>query len=145
MIKRTALSFPVLLAMSILSMAVAVAAEKPKTYDRVSHSGKVIIGKPIDIGIDHNGVKLESVAFSGNEALVIVWNRTPSAVKGNVGVALFDKNNRLLAAESDAASVTRAITSIRSGKQANLRVRFKKFMADFKQATRYRLVFVTVK
>ena len=120
------------------------AAEAPKNFSRISHTGKVIVDKPVELALDHKGVKLESISFSGDEALVIVWNRTPKAVKGHIGIALFDAKGRLVAAESDAQSVTRAIASIRSGKQTNFKVRFKKFLSDFEGVAQYRLVFAIV-
>lgn len=132
------------LAAMIIPMAVGAATKAPATYSRITHSGKVIPGKLIEIGVNHRGVKLEAITFSGDQAVVIVWNRTPNGVKGHVGIALFDKKNRLIAAESDSQSIARSMTKIRSGKQANFKVKFKKFVSDFKGVARYRLVFVTM-
>ena len=97
----------------------------------------------MQIGRDHKGIKLEAITFSGDEATVIVWNRTPNGVKGHVGIALYDKKNQLIAAESDSASMVRKVTKIRSGKQASLKVKFKKFVPNFKGVAKYRLVFTT--
>ncbi len=127
--------------MMVVPMAVAVGDEKPKTYYRVSYSGKMLVDKPIDIGKDLKGVKLESIFFSKNEALVIVWNRTPSRVKAHVAIALFDDKNRLIAA---GVELSRPI-GIRSGKQANYTFKFKDFTSDLKKFSRFHLAFVVVK
>ncbi len=127
--------------MMVVPMAVAVGDEKPKTYYRVSYSGKMLVDKPIDIGKDLKGVKLESIFFSKNEALVIVWNRTPSRVKAHVAIALFDDKNRLIAA---GVELSRPI-GIRSGKQANYTFKFKNFTSDLKKFSRFHLAFVVVK
>ncbi len=144
MIKNTLLSFLVLAVTAVFVIPSAKAAEAPKNFSRISHTGKVIVDKPVELALDHKGVKLESISFSGDEALVIVWNRTPKAVKGHIGIALFDPKGRLVAAESDAQSVTRAIASIRSGKQTGFKVRFKKFLSNFEGVAQYRLVFAIV-
>lgn len=141
MIRNTLLSFLVLSVTAVLVVPGADAAEAPKKFSRLSHTGKVIADKVVELALDHKGVSLESISFSGNEALVIVWNRTPKAVKGHIGIALFDTKGRLVAAESDAQSVTRAIASIRSGKQTAFKIKFKKFLSDFEGVAQYRLVF----
>ncbi|MDH3669807.1 MAG: hypothetical protein OES46_01420 [Gammaproteobacteria bacterium] len=144
MIRKTLLSFLVLAVTVVFAIPSAKAAEAPNNFSRISHAGKVIVDKPVELALVHKGVKLESISFSGNEVLVIVWNRTPKAVKGHIGIALFDSKGRLVAAESDAQSVTRAIASIRSGKQTGFKVRFKKFLSNFEGVTQYRLVFAIV-
>ena len=130
-----------LVAMMVLPTAIAIGDEKQKTYYRVFHSGKILIDKPIEISVDLKGVKLESIFFSGNEALVIVWNRTPSTVKAHIAIALFDDKNQLIAAEAESSKAI----GIRSGKQANYKFKFKNFISDFKGVTRFHLVFVIVK
>ena len=144
MIRNTMLSFLVLAVTAVFTIPGAKAAEAPENFSRISHTGRAIADKPVKLALDHKGVKLKSIGFSGNQALVIVWNRTPKAVKGNIGIALFDPKGRLVAAESDAQSVTRAIASIRSGKQTSFKVRFKKFLSGFEGVARYRLVFAIV-
>jgi hypothetical protein len=124
-------------------MALTAATEKQVNYSRMTHGGKVVVGKAMDIGREHKGIKVEAITFSGNEAIVIVWNRTPNGVTGHVGIALYDKKNRLIAAQSDSTSVMRKMTKIRSGKQANFKVKFKKFLPNFKGVAKYRLVFTT--
>ncbi len=127
----------------MVPMALTAGTEKPVNYSRMTHGGKVVVGKAMNIGREHKGVKLEAITFSGAEATVIVWNRTPNGVVGHVGIALYDKKNRLIAAASDSTSVMRKMTKIRSGKQANFKVKFKKFLANFKGVAKYRLVFTT--
>lgn len=124
-------------------MALTAATEKQVNYSRTTFGGKVVVGKSMNIGREHKGVKIEAITFSGNEATVIVWNRSPNGVSGHVGIALYDKKNRLIAAESDSTSVMRKMTKIRSGKQANFKVKFKKFMGSFRGVAKYRLVFTT--
>ncbi len=127
----------------MVPMALTAATEKPVDYSRMTHGGKVVVGKAIGIGREHQGVKVEAITFSGAEATVLVWNRTPNGVTGHVGIALYDKKNRLIAAASDSTSMMRKMTKIRSGKQANFKVKFKKFLPNFKGVAKYRLVFTT--
>jgi hypothetical protein len=141
MVKRIKFSVALLLVvMVVIPMAVATGDEKTKTY-RVSYSGKMVVDKPIDIGRDLKGVKLESIYFSKNEALVIVWNRTPSRVKAHVAIALFNDKNRLIAAGAESSKPI----GIRSGKQANYKFKFKNFVSSFKGVSRFHLAFVVVK
>ncbi len=112
-------------------------------YSRITHSGKVIPGKSIEVGLDYKGIKIDAITFSGNEAIVVVWNTRTEGVRAHVGIALFDKKNRLIAAESDSQSITRKVMKIRAGKTANFKVKFKKFVANFKGVAKYRLVFAT--
>ena len=127
----------------MVPMALTAATDKPVNYSRITHGGKVVVGKSMNIGRDHKGIKLEASTFSGSEATVLVWNKRATGVAGHVGIALYDKKNRLIAAESDSTSVMRKMTKIRSGKQANFRVKFKKFLPNFKGVAKYRLVFTT--
>lgn len=127
----------------MVPLGLPAATEKAVSYSRITHGGKVIVGKSMNIGRDHKGVKVEAITFSGDEATVIVWNRTPNGVSGHVGIALYDKKNRLIAAESDSASVMRKMTKIRSGKQASFKIKFKKFLGSFRGVAKYRLVFTT--
>ena len=139
MIKKIRCSLFLALTLAILPMAVGAAEEEPKTFHSVSYSGAMVLDKTIEIGIDHRGVKLEAITFSGDEALVVTWNRTPSGVKAHAAVALFDAKNQLVAAESDSRA-----TGIRSGKQGNFKIRFKKFLSDFSGVARFHVVFVIV-
>ena len=139
MIKKIRYSLFLALTLAILPMAIAAAEEEPKTFYSVSYSGAMVLNKTIEIGIDHRGVKLEAITFSGDEALVVTWNRTPSGVKAHAAIALFDAKNQLVGAESDSRA-----TSIRSGKQGNFKIRFKKFLSDFSGVARFQVVFVIV-
>ena len=120
-----------------------VDAKKDVTVHRVTHAGTVILDKPIEVGVDNRGVRVETITFSGDEALVVVYNRTPRPVKAHLGVALYDEHDDLLAAESDAASFTRTLSDVRAGKQESFKVKFGKFIANFNGASKYALVFVT--
>ena len=119
-------------------------AKKDGSTHRVTHTGKVILDRPIEVGVDNQGVRVETITFSGDEALVVVYNRTPRPVKAHLGIALYDEHDDLLAAESDAASFTRTFSDVRAGKQEHFKVKFGKFIVDFEGASKYALVFVTV-
>jgi len=127
-----------------LVLASAATAEKYKVHDRVSVGGEVTQGTPIDLGIDHSGLKLEAITFEENEATLIVWNRTPEKVNVNAGLALFDEGGLLIAAQSDDRPMTRSIFSIRSGKQANLKFKFGKFLSYIPEESQFRLVVALV-
>jgi hypothetical protein len=118
-------------------------AKKDIAMHRVTHAGKVILDKPIEVGVDNQGVRVETITFSGDEALVVVYNRTPRPVKAHLGIALYDERDDLLAAESDAASFTRTFSDMRAGKQEHFKVKFSKFMVNFDGASKYALVLVT--
>ena len=136
--------FLLLLAAALVpSLAVTAGAKEPGTYSRIIHSGNMVTDKPIEIALDLDGVKLEAITFSGNEAVVVVWNRTPVGVTAHVGIALYDEQDQLIAAESDSQSIKRTLSKIKPDKAVNLKIKFKKFIPDFKNAARYRLVFVT--
>jgi hypothetical protein len=137
MVKGIRLWVALLVAVVIFPVAVVTGEEKAKTFHPISYSGNMLVDKTIEIGIDHRGVKLEAITFSGNEALLVTWNRTPNRVKAGAGVALFDDKNRLVAAESDSRP-----GGISSGKQGNFKIDFKKFLADFSSVARFQVVFV---
>ncbi len=138
------ISFSLLLAAAlVLSLTITTDAKEPVSYGRIAHTGTMVTDKPIEIALDLNGVKLEAITFSGNEAVAVVWNTTPHSVAAHIGIALYDENDELIAAESDTQSIARALVKIKSGKAANLKIKFKKFVSDFKDIARYRLVFVT--
>ncbi len=136
--------FLLLLAAALVpSLAVTAGAKEPVTYSRIIHSGNMVADKPIEIALDLNGVKLEAITFSGNEAVVVVWNRTPVGVTAHVGIALYDEQDQLIAAESDSQSIKRTLSKIKPGKAVNLKIKFKKFIPDFKNIAHYKLVLVT--
>lgn len=147
MMTKAMLSFVLAAFMTVALLPVSTAAEKKApNMSRMTHVGRVVTDKPIQIGLENKGVKLESIAFDGEEAAVVVWNRTPNAIKGHVGLALYDRNNHLLAAESDSASFTRTFTQVRAGKQATFKVKFDKFLeGNLNGVAKYALVFVTEK
>jgi hypothetical protein len=118
-------------------------AKQDVSIHRVTHVGNVILDKPIEVGVDNRGVRVETITFSGDEALVVVYNRTPRPVKAHLGIALYDERDDLLAAESDAASFSRTFSDVRAGKQEHFKVKFGKFMVNFDSASKYVLVFVT--
>ena len=131
--------------LSVLALCpFAVDAKTNVTMHRVTHAGKVILDKPIEVGVDNRGVKVETITFSGDEAFVVIYNRTPRPVKAHLGIALYDEHGDLLAAESDAASFTRTFSDVRAGKQEHFKVKFGKFMFNFDSASKYALVFVTL-
>lgn len=133
-----------LLAAGLLLLPGVTVAEKYKTHDRVSVGGKVTQGTPIDLGIEHQGVKLEAITFEEDEATLIVWNKTTGKVNVNAGLALFDEGGLLIAAQSDDRPMTRSIFSIRSGKQANLKFKFGKFLSYIPEESQFRLVVALV-
>ncbi|MFQ5937478.1 MAG: hypothetical protein ACE5LB_13830 [Acidiferrobacterales bacterium] len=143
MLAKAKLSVFVLALAALIVIPMNVDAKKARQMYRVSHVGRVITDKPIEIGVDNKGVKLETITFTGDEATIIVWNRTPHSVKAHIGLALYSKKNFLLAASSDSASFTRTFTQIRAGKQANFKIKFEKFMHSFDGVSKYALVFVT--
>ncbi len=120
-----------------------VDAKKDVSVHRVTHAGNVILDKPIEVGVDNRGVRVETITFSGDEALVVVHNRTPRPIKAHLGIALYDERDDLLAAESDTASFTRTFSDVRAGKQEHFKVKFGKFIINFDGASKYALVFVT--
>ena len=137
MTTRIRLWVALLLAIVIFPVTLVMAEEKAKTFYPVSYGGNMVVDKTVEIGIDHRGVKVEAITFSGTEALLVTWNRTPNSVKASAGVALFDDKNRLVAAESDSRP-----GGIRSGKQGNFKISFKKYLADFSSVARFQVVFV---
>ncbi|MFQ5995332.1 MAG: hypothetical protein ACE5K1_09570 [Acidiferrobacterales bacterium] len=144
MTARTKVStFFVLALVAMMVLPLGADAKKATSMYRMSHFGKFAFNKPIEIGSKLKGVKLETITFSGDEAMVIIWNRNASSVKAHVGVALFDKKNRLMAAQSDSTSMARSITSVRAGKQANFKIKFKKFLKGFYGVAKYQVVLVT--
>jgi len=136
MMRSTRLVVLLLTAIVIFPMA-ASGGEEEAVFYPVSFTSTMQTDKIIEIDIDHRGVKLGAITFSGNEALLTVWNRSPNRVKANAAVALFDANNRLIGAESDSKA-----GGVGAGKQGNFKINFKKFLSDFKGVSRFHLVFV---
>lgn len=143
MIRKSGLSIFLATLFVLVLFPINVDAKKDINMHRVTHAGKVILDKPIEIGVDNRGVRVETITFSGDEALVVVYNRTPRPVKAHIGLALYDNHDDLLAAESEATSFTRTFSDVRAGKQANFKIKFGKFIVNFDGASTYALVFVT--
>lgn len=143
MIRKSGLSILLATLFMLVLFPFNVDAKKDINLHRVTHVGKVIRDKPTEVGVDNKGVMVETITFSGDEALVVVYNRTPRPVKAHIGLALYDEHDDLLAAESDAASFTRTFSDVRAGRQVNFKVKFGKFMVNFDGASKYALVFVT--
>ena len=137
MMKRMRLAILLVAAVVVFPMAAFGQEEKVITFYPASFTSAMMTDKIIDIDIDHRGVKLGAITFSGNEALLTVWNRSPNRVKANAAVALFDQKNRLIAAQADSKA-----GGVGAGKQGNFKVDFKKFLADFSGISHFHLVFV---
>jgi len=137
MMKRMRLAVLLLAAVVVFPMAAFGQEEKVITFYPASFTSAMMTDKIIDIDIDHRGVKLGAITFSGNEALLTVWNRSPNRVKANAAVALFDQKNRLIAAQSDSKA-----GGVGAGKQGNFKICFKKFLSDFSGVAHFHLVFV---
>ena len=70
MIRKRTVS-ALVMTLSVLALCpFAVDAKTNVTTHRVTHAGKVILDKPIEVGVDNRGVKVETITFSGDEALV---------------------------------------------------------------------------
>ena len=136
MMRRMRLTVLLVAAMVVFPMA-ALGGEEEVSFYPASFTSAMVTDKIIDIDIDHRGVKLGAITFSGNEALLTVWNRSPNRVKANAAVALFDQKNRLIAAESDSKA-----GGVGAGKQGNFKINFKKFLSDFSGISHFHLVFV---
>jgi hypothetical protein len=136
MMRRMRLTVLLVAAMVVFPMA-AFGGEEEVSFYPASFTSAMVTDKIIDIDIDHRGVKLGAITFSGNEALLTVWNRSPNRVKANAAVALFDQKNRLIAAESDSKA-----GGVGAGKQGNFKINFKKFLSDFSGISHFHLVFV---
>lgn len=143
MIHKCAVSILFTTITSFVLFPLNIDAKQNVSIHRVTHAGNVILDKPIEVGVDNRGIRVETITFSGDEALVVVYNRTPRPVKAHLGIALYDERDDLLAAESDAASFTRTFSDVRAGKQEHFKVKFGKFLVNFDGASKYALVFVT--
>jgi len=126
-----------------LSAGAVSAANKFGVIEAQSFSGKMASNKPIDVGIEVSGIKLESIYFSDNmEAMIILWNRTPATARPEVGVALFDKSGKLLGTGYQSNSIRR--TTVRAGKQMNYTLHFDKFVNDYSKVASFQLIFSVV-
>lgn len=115
-------------------------------YDVASaknYTAKIQLQSPIDINLEVNGVKLDSIFFDREklEAFVILRNRTPSSVNPNVGVALFDKKGKLLATGIDSTGFSFTGGDIDAGDQKNFKLDFSRYINDYKKVSKFQLVF----
>jgi hypothetical protein len=107
---------------------------------RDSIKGAVVINQPIDVGMVVQGIKVESIYFDKKEALVILWNRTPKSAKTNLGLALFDKEDKLIGIGKFQSTNLIATTTVRSGKQAKFELNYEKFINDIEKVSSFQLV-----
>lgn len=127
----------------LLSLSMPVLAEEAAAQKGVlgndSFAGPMALDQPIEIGIDVKGVKMQSVYFSGTEAMVIMWNRRPQSTKVTVDVAVYDRAGKLLAVGQKKFSLGSG--TIRAGKQANYNFDFGSYVQDLSQAAAFSAVF----
>ena len=83
MTRKAKLSIFFLALAAIVLLPVTADAKKETTLHRLTHVGRVVLDKPIEIGKDNKGVKLETITFSGDEAIVIIWNRDRKSTRLN--------------------------------------------------------------
>lgn len=143
--KHKSISFFVygVISLAIFFAPVGVYAKsKTEILGAVSYQRSMIAGTPIEVGIRLKGVKLESIFFGKNEALVILWNKTPESVKPNIGIALFDRRGKLVATGFDSRTFK---MPLRAGKQGNYKLRFDKFISNYKAVASFKLVFSLTK
>ena len=127
-----------------LSTGAMSAEQEFEVQGALSYSDKMVTNRPIDVGLEVRGVRLESVYFSENmEALVILWNKTPATVRPEVGIALFDKAGKLLATGYVKFSIKP--TTVRAGKQKNYKLHFDKFVNNYSNVDSFQIVFSIVK
>lgn len=120
----------------------AVAAEAPEKQavaGRDAFTAALVADQPIDMNLDVKGVKMQSVYFSGTEAMVIMWNRRPKTAKVNVDVVLFDAAGKVIAVGKRSLSL--AGGSIRAGKQSNFSFDFGGYVAGVSDAAKFTAVF----
>ena len=138
-------SFSTLLIISALIFSTqAFSAEKRLTVLASKNvTGKFVAQKPIDINIDVNGVKLDSIYFDTKklQAFIILRNRTPSTVTPKVGLAIFGDKNKLIASGEDAKGFSFSSDNIGAGEQKNINLAIGSFLNDFKKAKRFQIVF----
>jgi hypothetical protein len=107
---------------------------------RDSIKGAVVVNLPIDVGMVVQGIKVESIYFGKKEALVILWNRTPKSAKTSLGLALFDKESKLIGIGKFQRTNILDYTTVRSGKQAKFGLNYEKFINDIEKVSSFQLV-----
>ncbi len=139
-VKSTLLSRFTMACMLLLFLPTVVLAASYEVSSVKTYSAPMKAGQPLDVGLEVKGVKLESIFFDQNqEALLILWNKTPTKVRPEIGVALFDNKGRLLATGYRTKRV--GAQMIRPGKQKNYRLKFDKFIEDYTKVAKFQLVF----
>ncbi|MFP5382667.1 MAG: hypothetical protein ACLGHG_01215 [Gammaproteobacteria bacterium] len=128
----------VLLSLSLPVLAQEAAAQKG-VVGNDSFAGPMALDQPIEIGIDVKGVKMQSVYFSGTEAMVIMWNRRPQSAKVTVDVALYDGAGKMLAVGQKKFSLSAG--TIRAGKQSNYKFDFGSYLQDMGAVAAFSAVF----
>ncbi|MEE9447432.1 MAG: hypothetical protein V3V09_05700 [Arenicellales bacterium] len=111
---------------------------------RDTTNGAVVINQPIDLNMNIMGVKAESIYFGEKEALVILWNRTPTSVKAYLGLALFDSAGKIMGTGTIRIKNVLNLGGIRSGKQKSYRLNYDKFINNIENVSSYQLVFSVV-
>lgn len=101
--------------------------------------GKVTLNQPLPTPVEVDGVKVESVFFSGDEALVIIWNKGTHSVDVALGLALFDGKGRLLATGRDVSGLRLGGNGVRPGRQATFRFAFDDFVGNVGNARTFQL------
>lgn len=130
----------ILLISTIMSTATASGYEVNSTKN---YYAKFIAQTPIDVGLDVNGVKLDSVFFDKNamQAFLILRNRTPVSANPTVGVSVFDKKGKMIATGIDVTEFSFTGESISAGNQKNIKLSLNKFINDFNDADSFQIVF----
>lgn len=127
-----------LLSLSLPALASDAPAQKG-VVGNGSFSGALVLDQPIEMGIDVKGVKMQSVYFSGTEAMVILWNRRPQSTKVTVDVAVYDKAGKMVAVGQKKFSLVAG--TIRAGKQANYNFDFSSYLSSMSEAAAFSAVF----
>jgi hypothetical protein len=144
MIPATLAQRSMLLAMLLSSLStVALADTGYEVAASKTYSSRIKLQQPIDVNLEVNGVKLDSVFFDKEkvQAFVILLNRTPSSVSPKVGISLFDAKGKLLATGVDVTGFSFSGDNISAGDQKNIELSFGKFINDYKNVNSFQLVF----
>ena len=134
----------VMMLMALFVSGLAISAENSvkSVLGADSIAGKYSPDAPIELNLDVKGVKLQSIYFSGKQAMVILWNRRPKGVGVSVDVTLYDAQGKLIAVGKRPVSLIGG--SIRAGKQENFNFDFSHYVADMGQVATYAVVFSVI-
>ncbi|PIE43020.1 MAG: hypothetical protein CSA50_07445 [Gammaproteobacteria bacterium] len=138
--------FSVLVVFSLLTSQSSLAEDGYKVVASKTFSTRLKTQQPIDIGLEVNGVRLNSIFFDKDkmEAFLIFRNRTPVKVTTEVGVALFDSSGKLVATGIDVTGFSFSGDSVGAGEQKNVKLAFARFINDYSEARSFQLVFTIV-